>query len=443
MSLIFVFSNAVFAAEHFVRPGPNGGSYGNEDGSDWNNAFDGLPSTLIRGDTYYVAGGIYAQVWCLDDAEDETKVITIKKANAIDNSGITGWQASFATDQAVVYNPSDTTYGAAVNMKRGYYTIDGVTGTGKSGHGIKLRYANLSQNNNLIFVSVNTANNCVIKHVEFENPGSAYDFAQWGIHAIGASFGGWTVQYCYIHNFNVFTKHDGGNGYTIEYCYFKDNWGSSAHHSALLSIVCADGLIFRFNIVENATNGTGGIIVLGSYSAYACDVENVEIYGNVFFDATSVGNGLWATGNSSDPCGMVNWRIYNNTIVNQKGSYLAGYNGTERDSGTIIKNNLFYGANAYISTAGSTISHNYYNKCSNVSAQDSAVISTETATVLFKDYSQKDFRLTEDSQAVDTGTELGDPYNIDINRMLRPKEATDIGAYELPPAPENLRIINP
>ena len=443
--IIFTFSNIAFCANHFVRPGPNGGNYGDEDGSDWNNAFAGLPTNLVRGDTYYVAGGTYLQSWDLDDVEDGTKVITIKKANATDNFGVAGWQASFDTDQAVVYNPDDTTYGAAVKMRRGYYTIDGVTGSGTSGYGIKLRYSNLSQTNNNILVRNNQVNNCIIKHVEFENPGSSYDFAQWGIHSINGNFANWTVQYCYAHDFQVFTKHDGGNGYTIEYCYFKDNWSSSQNHGELLSIVCSDGLIFRFNIVKNATNGTGGIIVLGNYTTYPCDVENVEIYGNVFFNGSRSGNALWGTGNSADPTGMVNWKIYNNTIVdNNNGKYFAGDDGVQRDSGTIIQNNLYYNTNAYISEAGLariTISHNYYNNCSNVPAQDNVVISTESTTVLFKDYSQKDFRLMKDSQAVDAGTELGDPYHIDMKGMLRPKGTKpDIGAYELLPGPKNLQI---
>ena len=39
--LILTLPVTGLCANHFIRP--NGGNYGNEDGSDWNNAFDGFP----------------------------------------------------------------------------------------------------------------------------------------------------------------------------------------------------------------------------------------------------------------------------------------------------------------------------------------------------------------------------------------------------------------
>ena len=51
--VVVASSSQVIAANHYIRDGGNG------NGTDWNNAWDDLPSSLTRGDTYYVADGTY------------------------------------------------------------------------------------------------------------------------------------------------------------------------------------------------------------------------------------------------------------------------------------------------------------------------------------------------------------------------------------------------
>src|SRR3989304_8100596 len=51
-----LFVSPLFAASHYVRSGASGSG----NGSDWTNAYTTLPSSLIRGDVYYVAGGTYS-----------------------------------------------------------------------------------------------------------------------------------------------------------------------------------------------------------------------------------------------------------------------------------------------------------------------------------------------------------------------------------------------
>ena len=437
--ILVLFSVNAFAASHYVRP--NGGSYGAEDGTDWDNAFDGMPSTMIRGDTYYVAGGSYpAPGWYLNDAESGTDVITIKKANAADCSGVTGWSVSFASDQVVVSDSGDTTYGAAIIFTRGYYTIDGVTGAGAGStqYGIKVKYGNTGQRTDLMLFRDNSISNIIIKYVEFEHQGSSYDYSQSSISSISGSLATLTVQHCYAHDFQVFTKNDSGDDFIIEYSYFQNNWSSGSNHGELLSIVCRDDMIFRYNIVDNATNGTGGIIVLGDYTTYSCDVDNVQIYGNLFFDASSVGNGLWGSGNSSDPCGITNWKIYNNTIVDQDGDFYAGGAGNERDSGCVVKNNLFYNANADIqSSEGDSFDndYNYYNGCSNQPSGGEAgandVTSSQTSAQTFTAYASDDYTLVSGSEAIDDGMDASAILTEDMNGVSMPQnEVYDIGAYE-------------
>ena len=51
---IFGVAASAEAANHYVRQGAGGS------GGDWTNAYSDLPSTLTRGDTYYVADGTYS-----------------------------------------------------------------------------------------------------------------------------------------------------------------------------------------------------------------------------------------------------------------------------------------------------------------------------------------------------------------------------------------------
>jgi len=85
------------AQNYYVRSNAAGG---NNDGSDWNNAFDTLPDVLVRGATYYLADGTY-ESYIFDDAEVGTQYITIKKAIESDHGTDVGWQASYGDGQAL------------------------------------------------------------------------------------------------------------------------------------------------------------------------------------------------------------------------------------------------------------------------------------------------------------------------------------------------------
>ena len=54
--ITFIFSaKSASAACHTVTPSGSG----SQTGADWNNAYAGLPGTLVRGDIYYLADGNY------------------------------------------------------------------------------------------------------------------------------------------------------------------------------------------------------------------------------------------------------------------------------------------------------------------------------------------------------------------------------------------------
>ena len=110
---IVVFSTSALAATHYVRAGANG----NGSGSDWANAYSSVPNSLVRGDTYYVAGGSYGSLTLSDSG---TSMITLLHPTASGHGTDTGWNAAYE-GEAIWTN---------IELSASDYTIDGVTGGG-------------------------------------------------------------------------------------------------------------------------------------------------------------------------------------------------------------------------------------------------------------------------------------------------------------------------
>jgi hypothetical protein len=75
LTIIFLGAVGAEAANHYVRAGASGSANGN----DWTNAYTTLPSTLTRGDTYYIADGTYAGR-TFNTATNGTTLITMARA---------------------------------------------------------------------------------------------------------------------------------------------------------------------------------------------------------------------------------------------------------------------------------------------------------------------------------------------------------------------------
>ena len=64
--LFIALSTTAFAATHYIRQSGGGGG-----GTTWTNAYNGIPATLTRGDTYVIAGGSYGS-YIFDDSGTST-----------------------------------------------------------------------------------------------------------------------------------------------------------------------------------------------------------------------------------------------------------------------------------------------------------------------------------------------------------------------------------
>jgi len=328
----FLIINISFAANHYVREGANG------NGTDWNNAFGQLPSTLIRGDTYYIADGNYPD-YTFDDPVYGTTFIIVRKATKGDHGTDVGWNDSYGDGVA--------NWGL-LKFKGSYYIFDGVTGGGPgswtSGYGFKI-----SRNDNVIFVMFSDkyggpsdridVSDIIIRHIELE--GKSPVEPGWGsgfnATASGAKTSNVTISYCYTHD--IGDPHfywQGAKNIIVEYCYITRNASSPEHHGVGFRMDECSDITFRYNMMSDMT-GTG------FFGGYTGTISNVSIYGNVFYHTlgypNSFGNGVIYTVDSGLPT-VIDWSIHNNSFVNLNNSRMIYF--AKAGSGIVAYNNLFY-----------------------------------------------------------------------------------------------------
>ena len=421
---LFFVSNIGLCATNYVKP--NGVSYGLENGTDWSNAYDGLPATLTRGDTYVIAGGAYGG-YDFNDAVSGTDAITVRKASAALDSGVDGWSSTYESTQAVF--SSDSTN--VIDFSTGYYTFNGVTGYGDGSveaHGIKVTYSSPSVDHTMILVE---GDNITLSHIQITNAGVSYDVNQTGINDTDQDY--IHVHYCLVEDTSYGMQIGGpGTNNIYEYNYFSGGWGSSRYHQDYIWIGgLTEKKIFRYNVFDNVLRFayTGLFVQMGSAATYPKWYGNdIEIYGNIFKGIAGSGDGMFTTSNSEYPVATSGWKIYNNTFVD--GAVKVRFYGNA--SGHEFRNNIIFNCWAWRSLTGVTASHNYYSSSNtdNPILETGEFISTESASGLFNNYTGGDYTLVITSDAVDSGINLDIKYSIDPNETSRNVDGWDIGAYE-------------
>jgi len=288
--ILILWAGVAQAANHYVRDGASGAA----NGTNWTDAWDDLPATLTRGDTYYVADGAYA-AYAFNDAVSGTSLITIKKAIAADHGTETGWVSTYGDGQA--------TFTKEWDFSTSYWVIDGQvgggpavwgTGSGDDGSSYGFRVVSTTtQGDKLIRISA-VISNITIKRVDMSYDGNTGltwpdpdgTDAQDGIYSL---YGMDTFTFSYNRVYRAgrtcFLTRGAWTNIIIEYSYFYEctigtsatqhgeTW--SADHSSLT-------LIWRYNWIEKFRS-TGGLILAGG--------SNNEVYGNVFRFSDQQANG--------------------------------------------------------------------------------------------------------------------------------------------------------
>ena len=432
------------ATDHCVRSGATGSATG----ADWTNAYTTLPTSLTRGDTYFVASGSYTN-YTFDDNESGTTVITIKHATIADHGPATGWDDAYATGTA------DWTYW---NFTKGYYTINGQTGLwasdwpGYEAYGIRLRSTSTASIPNLHLITIgaynNFPNNVIFYHVDAAfNTGNTNDWGKSNVIFQGYPGTGVSFNSCWFHfsGGSVMTLNGTAGQVTIDKCFLEESsigqyymaW-TPGEHGVLIQITPDNTVIS--NSIFRRWASTGGISLYDNQDGtliYGClflyDSPGTE--GIPFYGGGSEGsvNGLASGGGP-----YTNNKVYNCTfsgLINDGQIFdipNAGF-----DSSNEVKNCLFY--NSLYSNTGKfgfgtslTKANNWYYGSGTFTGETGLQVGAGDP---FVNASAKNFRLTAQT---DAGINLGSPYTTDafgISRSYWTRGAYEYGATQ----PSSLR----
>lgn len=402
--ILLIISSFAFGANHYVRDGGSG------DGSAWNNAWDNLPASLTRGDTYYVADGTYSS-YTFDDSESGSSVITVKKATESDHGTETGWSSAYGDGLA--------TFGQ-ISFEEGYFTFDGNITTidtygfrvnGPTGVGISQGIS--------IYDSANPIGNVIIRSVDVYFSASN--------ESRGIKFNAGLNANCTVDHVRVYNPGNDGlllhtvSNITISDIYVigPNTYGGSSVHPDAFEI---QGNSSENTIKNSRFNWNGQGIFWGEWPPDP-SFGTWYIYGNVFwvdYGETPYSSCSAIKNRSSNPA--VNVRIYNNSFYNCLKPYSLGGAVTG-----IIKNNVVYGMTGTSPTAGAgscTHDYNFYETGDALSETH-----VQTGSDPYASVSTSDFTLSAATDAGDNS--IGSTYNTDRLDNTRGGDGTwDRGAYE-------------
>jgi len=439
--LIILIAFPAFAANKHIKTGASGTGSGDT----WVDAYPSFAAVATAGwdraNIYYVAGGTYAEKVSITSASGAGWLI-IKKAIEAEHGSATGWDAAYGTDQAVI---SSAATNPQVWIAVSQVEIDGVTGSGTSGHGIKINPTTLVY----VIQFAAGAGPFHLHHIDIK--GNGYDAGATGTDAVyqyTPNVKGTHISYCWLHD----VTRNGltittlvGTSYSDYGLLFENNFLSEtggctdrAVHGQGIQIGYATTdayLIIRNNIFRNVT-GTAVIAYLGAGSSHT----NSQIYNNIFYttdnDAYPIGlsPGIIATyGDVTDY-----FYIYNNVFYNisQSDAYGRIYL-TPVTPATVaeVKNNLWMKCylpfGGFLTGTTSSSNNGFYdnNGLTNPGNTESSDPFTNSATY--------DFTLVSGANAVNGGLDLSSTLGCttgvdcyDITGTTLRGVAWDIGAYE-------------
>lgn len=393
-----------WATNYHVRP--ESYTSGSNNGSDWTNAFQGMPAktatfwlaTVQPGDTIYVAGGTYTVGFSINQSGTAGNIITVRRATTSEHGSNTGWDNSLDT---VAQIPAIATWG------KDYITIDGITPggfyvTGTSGYLISSSSASNTDGSDFLTLRYITA---VGSGVYAGDCNHQVYHAAWGDTV--------TIQYCDFSNIQgAIVRADLANA-LIENNSFHDASSGLCH--ADLFITYNGSGTFRNNTFYNT--GAAGIALAANDGASG---GPWSIYNNLFYQVGDyVGSGNIIEFQRSN----VNCEIYNNTIVGGSHGIDTSQRASQPQSSATIKNNIIWNTTTpYLSDGGSSLDTKDYNLY---------VGNTDANGLTSDPLLDSSYKLQPLSPAINTGTDLSATFNTDKAGNTRPcGNAWDIGAYE-------------
>jgi hypothetical protein len=417
--------SACVAKARYVR---SGGS-GRRDGSDWANAFDGLPATLERGTVYWVGAGSYGG-YTFDDGASGASGITVRKATAQAHGADSGWSAAYGSGQAV-FGP--------LRFTGSRYTLDGGEPNGLKAVGRMGTEATVDI----------TGSHIVLRHLDIDGGLQKSSGRQTAGGCNGSNVSGDYVVFdrCEIHNI----ADDGVGIYSSDHvkvlyskihnlhaCGTDDSCTGPCYngHSDGLELSNISDIELVGNMVYDVRSTAA--IFMDNWSDTR--IRNLVAYNNVFYTPTTGitvylhalqgakfhNNIIWGRTQGDRYGGLAvgqnvtDLEMYNNIILNINYSHMgSSQNPTEHK----LDYNLF-----------GMINSGEYSANSHDSVGDPRFrgipMSSDAADHKGSNLTLQDFVPTAD-EAIDTGTALGNVPAYDIEGQSRPQGgAWDRGPFE-------------
>jgi len=420
-TIFLFFAETAMAANHYIRAGAGGSTC-----EDWGaNACNALPASLVRGDTYYIAGGSYGGR-TFNTATSGTSVITIKGATIADHGTGTGWSDSYSVET------TQATWTSGLTFNTSYWVFDGSVGPTWSKTPSQYGFLISPVAFALRVYNTSTAiTDITLSHIAATATSSTVEKYFLSTDNSTKSVNNVTVSHCYANGWeNTIWATSAGlamNNWIFEYSVSLNGWGTATYHGEDINNNYGNlGITVRYNWFEGrqSDGSTGCIVCLNG----AC--QPYYIYGNVFKNMSG-GNGCIAGIHYT-----LSGTVHNNTFIN----FDTGY-GNGQWIGALVTstvyNNLVYTGNAAM---GSATMHDYNAYFSTTNTPSEAHGQTGSGSP-FLNLSGGNLHL---STASTPGITLFSPYNADVDGNIRGADGLwDRGALESGGTPQKrLQAVN-
>jgi len=462
-----------FSACHCVTASGSG----SKTGADWNNAYAGLPATLVRGDIYYLADGTYPS-YTFNTAVSGTKTVEIRKAQSYDNCTSTGWNTSTMGAAQAVFPFTSTQH--MMDIQSSYFILNG-NGTstapgcgGAPGSTVTSEPPTPSDCGIRVDNSTCTSNNAdacdgpidiepgyghvTIEYVELvgnametsTNTSDNAEIQTWGAtagntnqtfeHIYGRDSACVYIQYAVnnhtaAYNYWWGTEVNGAPGSSPchgQYSYMYGASGGTENHSVFRDITGTS--VFTFGMAASNSNWTFYDNVFWNSSGFNPNFENPPSYGFITNGIFSCIGGAACT----------NIQFYQNTIVNKGGQAGVELCDTSGGCTATVENNIWYLSTADSSTPSPpsffgegtfTQDHNSFLQSGSSCPSGTANVCDNSSSNPFTNWQNGVFTLASDGPDWDNRLSLSSPYTTDVagNTLT-----TDRGAYQYvsgPPQP--------
>jgi hypothetical protein len=428
---------------------------GSKTGADWNNSLAGLPSTLISGDTYYLADSSPGAYGAPTLSNSGGSLVTIKKAIAADHCTDTGWNTStMGSGQASFSKLSFSSSGSNITFNgNGSSSTQGcgaITGAASSDCGIIIDDSTcVSTGINSCgtgIISVSAGSNVVFNYVEWKGclqTNSSCVDAEQAFVWMFAPTSGFTLYHVYAHDTGCTYIHQtGGGSRTTTYSYFYNlHTSGNCHGEATYDSAGTSNITDSHNVYRN--------IVGTSVHWFDGGTNNNDLfYDNVYWwdgsITSGVGDGVLACGNGA-ACN--NFAFNQNTVVNLQNGYHAGVlltvSGATSSGGT-AQNNIWYQISGSLDIPmwGVTEDHNSFLNIGNSSPGGGTgdVIVHSGSPNPFTNWQNGDFTLASESSNWNNRASLSSRYATDAEGKAF---TTDRGAYQYGTVSGPLLLLSP